>query len=81
VLEALVNDDDKLAGEQPEDPDPPVLGHGGEHLTYACQHLSYKKVRHLLEFRVVLEALVNYGDEFACVQPEDPDPPTSIFIL
>ncbi len=32
MLEALVNDGDKLAGEQPEDPDPPVLSHGGEHV-------------------------------------------------
>jgi hypothetical protein len=31
VLEALVNDRDELAGEQPEDPDPPVLSYGGEH--------------------------------------------------
>jgi hypothetical protein len=45
------------------------------YLTYACQHLSYKKVRYLLQFRVVLEALVNDRDELAGEQPEDPDPP------
>ncbi len=32
MLEALVNDGDELAGEQPEDPDLPILGHGGEHV-------------------------------------------------
>ncbi len=57
MLEALVNDGDELAGEEPEDPDPPVLGHGGEHVApwgQAQVHRLRLPFRELVQVRLNL---------------------------
>ena len=51
MLEALVNYGDELAGEDAEEPDLPVLRHGGEHIATRGQ-------RHVQRLRLLLGKLV-----------------------